>query len=324
MEQKNRRKNRGKEARTDILRDAEADGTKNSSGGVLGFHQLFPNEQPEDFLTHRASPKKDIEECRLEKIKLLDRVHDLETQNERKDRIFAIVAHELRNILAPIMSSIDMAKLHKGDDLQLDEICNTIERQTMHMTRILNDLLDVSRIAMKKVELSKEWISIGEIMQRTVEAAHTHMQERKHTLTLTLPPKPIYLFLDPNRMEQVFSNLLHNAAKYTDIGGKIEIRVSKEGDAVLVCIKDNGVGIDASHLLKIFEFFVQTDKKCSKNGLGIGLGIAKFFTELHGGTVTARSEGPGKGSEFIVRLPIPPKGAHSMEKIAVSFSETNG
>jgi two-component system CheB/CheR fusion protein len=185
-----------------------------------------------------------------------------------------------------------------------------------HMTRILNDLLDVSRITMKKVELSKEWIDLGEIIRRTVEATTAHMQERKHTLTLNLYEKPIFLFLDPIRMEQVFANLFHNAAKYTDIGGKIEVTISKEGNEALVRIKDNGVGIETASLLKIFEFFVQSkkSKKCPKNGLGIGLGIAKYFTELHGGTITAYSEGPEKGSEFVVRLPIPPPGAHSMEK----------
>jgi CheY-like chemotaxis protein len=173
------------------------------------------------------------------------------------------------------------------------------------MTRMVDDLLDVSRITRGKIELRKELVNLPSVVDRTVEAIRPLIEDRQQELTVDLPPEPLRLEADPTRLEQVLANLLNNAAKYTDHGGRIWLSARQEGGELVLRVKDTGVGIAADMLARIFEPFVQSDRVLyhSQGGLGIGLTLVRSLIEMHGGSITAHSEGPGKGSEFVIRLP---------------------
>jgi signal transduction histidine kinase len=231
----------------------------------------------------------------LEKLKEVDR---------RKDVFLATLAHELRNSLSPIHNAVQVLRL-KGADIP--DLCwgrNVIEHQLTHMTRLIDDLLDISRIARDKLELRKERVELAEVVRAAVETSRPLIEEFGHQLTVTLPTEPIYLYGDLMRLTQVYMNLLTNAAKYTDRGGHIWLTAERDGSEVLVRVKDTGVGIPAEKLPRLFEIFFQIDQsgERSQGGLGIGLSLVRQLVELHGGSVKADSEGVGKGSEFTVRL----------------------
>jgi CheY-like chemotaxis protein/two-component sensor histidine kinase len=181
-----------------------------------------------------------------------------------------------------------------------------IDWQVHHMARLLDDLLDVSRITHNKLELRKEQVELAAVVQTAVETSHPLIDNSQQELTVTLPPEALYLDADPVRLAQVFSNLLNNAAKYSEPGGHIRLTCERQGSDVVVSVKDDGMGIAADMLPHIFDIFAQTDRAVarSKGGLGIGLSLVRGLVDLHGGSVEARSDGPGKGSEFIVRLPV--------------------
>jgi CheY-like chemotaxis protein len=181
-----------------------------------------------------------------------------------------------------------------------------IGKQMLYMTRLVDDLLDVSRISQDRLELRKERIDLAAVVQRAVEMNRPAIKQSSHELTMTLPAAPIYVHGDEVRLAQVFSNLLNNAAKYTDQGGAITLAVAKNTSDVLVTVKDNGIGIAPDQLARVFEMFAQIDRSMERTqgGLGIGLNLAKRLVEMHGGTIAAKSAGLGKGSEFAVRLPI--------------------
>jgi signal transduction histidine kinase len=241
--------------------------------------------------------------------------------DRRKDEFLATLAHELRNPLAPIRNMLELMKL-AGEDGKLRERARaTMERQLSHMVRLIDDLLDVSRISRGKLELKRERVELAPVVYQAVEACRPHAASARHEINVTLPPEPIYLNADPVRLAQVFGNLLNNACKYTDPGGKIWLKAERQEGDVVVRIRDTGIGIPPDKLVGIFEMFAQVDRTLerSQGGLGIGLTLAKRLVEMHAGTVTAHSEGLGRGSEFVVRLPLllaPPRAEEDPESAA--------
>ncbi|OAI46057.1 hypothetical protein AYO44_12045 [Planctomycetaceae bacterium SCGC AG-212-F19] len=231
---------------------------------------------------------------------------ELVDADRRKNDFLATLAHELRNPLAPIAYSLEIMQHAKDDPVAVATAQETVKRQVRQMVRLVDDLLDVSRITRNKVELRKETVELAKVLQSAVETSHPLLAAAGHVLTVTQPAEPIVLDADPIRLAQVFANLLNNAAKYMDRGGKIWLTVERGGREAIVTVRDTGIGIPADMLPRIFEMFAQVDGALerSQGGLGIGLCLVKWLTEMHGGRVEAQSDGPGQGSAFIVRLPL--------------------
>lgn len=225
--------------------------------------------------------------------------------DRRKDVFLAILAHELRNPLAAIRTAVHLLKMKGSQASEVEWSRQVIERQVRHLSRLLDDLLDVSRIANGKIQLRKTPVDVRDVVTRSAESAGPSLDAKQHRLELRLPDTPLTVTADPARLEQVLSNLLTNAAKYTDNGGFITLRASLEGSEVIVRVRDNGIGIDADLLPRIFGLFTQVDgdRDRSQGGLGLGLTLVRSLVEMHGGRVEARSEGAGTGSEFTIRLP---------------------
>jgi two-component system CheB/CheR fusion protein len=230
----------------------------------------------------------------------------LQQADRRKDEFMVTLAHELRNPLAPIRNVVHVLNKRRKVDLQLTWALEVIDRQIAQASRLLDDLMDVSRIKEGKVQLLKSRISLDEALQDALEESRPAIEQHGHQLELNVLSGPVYLDADRARLVQVFSNLLNNAAKYTDRGGRISLTVSRSADWVVVSVKDSGVGIAGDMLTRIFDVFTQAESpvKHTQTGLGIGLALVRSLVELHGGQVEARSEGLGRGSEFIVRLPV--------------------
>ena len=224
----------------------------------------------------------------------------------RKDEFLAMLGHELRNPLAPMTTALQLMRLHSDEPLRVARARETIERQVEHMTRLIDDLLDVSRITRGKIELRHEAVVLSSLVARAVEEARPMIDERGHRLTLDLPDEPVTLNADPARLEQVLANLLNNAAKYTDVGGRIWVRAIVDGGQLVLSVKDNGAGLTPAMRDHVFDLFVQGPevRASARGGLGIGLTLVRRLVEMHEGTVEVRSDGPGQGSEFIVRLPL--------------------
>ena len=223
--------------------------------------------------------------------------------DRRKDEFLALLSHELRNPLAPIVTAAELMQM-RGDVATPFER-EVILRQAQHMVRLVDDLLDVSRVARGKVTLAKAPLNLGIVVSKAVEATSPLLEQRRHQLHLTVPPQGLPVIGDEVRLTQVVSNLLTNAARYTPPGGHIEVNGALEGGDVVLRVRDNGAGIDAALLPNVFEMFVQGTRSAdrSEGGLGLGLSLVRTLTILHGGTVSAHSDGPGHGSEFTVRLP---------------------
>jgi len=236
----------------------------------------------------------------------------LQEADRRKNEFLAMLAHELRNPLAPMRNALQIMRLKarrevpQPEDVAIQAASAMMERQVGQMVRLVDDLLDVSRISRGKIELRKERIELASAVHHAVEAARPQCKSLNHTLTVALPPNPIFLNADPTRLAQVLGNLLSNACKYTDKGGQMSLTVEREGDQAVIRLRDNGIGIAADQLPRIFEMFVQIDTSLERSvsGLGIGLTLVKSLAEMHDGTVEACSAGVGQGSEFVVRLPI--------------------
>jgi CheY-like chemotaxis protein len=228
--------------------------------------------------------------------------------DRRKDEFLAVLAHELRNPLAPIRYAVAMARKEGRDEAERAQAQGIIERQVKHMSRLLDDLLDVSRITRGKLLLRRSPVDLATVIAAAQEPARPLMEERQHTLLVKLPQEPIRLVADPVRLAQVLANLLINAAKYTDSGGRIELEASRAGGELAIAVRDNGIGIAAEMMPRVFTVFAQASPALERSdgGLGIGLALARGLIELHGGTVSAHSAGIGKGSEFVVRLPLAP------------------
>ncbi len=230
----------------------------------------------------------------------------LQESDRRKDEFLATLSHELRNPLAPIRQSITLLKAQNVAEHDAARALDVIDRQSQHMAWLLDDLLDVSRITRGVLELRKEVLELAAVIDSGVEVARPLIDSRRHTLVLELPDEPVRFEADGLRLAQVVSNLLTNAAKYTDPGGRIRLRAEARGAQLVLRVTDNGIGINDAMLARMFEIFSQEKSATgwSRGGLGIGLALVRGLVELHGGTVEARSAGPGHGSEFTVRLPL--------------------
>jgi PAS domain S-box-containing protein len=229
----------------------------------------------------------------------------LRAADRRKDEFLATLAHELRNPLAPIRNALHIMRLSSDEEVQA-EARGIMERQLGQMVRLIDDLLDVSRISLGHVRLHKQRVALGDVIRDAVEACQPLIESCGHQLRVVLPEESVYLDADSTRLTQVFSNLLNNAAKYSDRGAQIKLTAERNGSEVLASVKDTGIGIPSEMLPQVFDQFSQINpsQRRSHSGLGLGLTLVKRLVEMHGGDVEARSDGPGKGSEFIIRLPI--------------------
>jgi PAS domain S-box-containing protein len=229
----------------------------------------------------------------------------LREADRRKDEFLAMLSHELRTPLAPIRNGLHVLRLTGGPGPAATAL-EMMDRQMQHLTRLVDDLLDVARLTRGKIRLDRRPVDLAEVVTRAVEAARPLVEARQHELTVSLPAGPLPLEADPLRLAQVLTNLLHNAAKFTPEGGRLTLSAVVAGAEVVVRVRDNGVGIPAAVLPHVFELFAQADQPLdrSEGGLGVGLTLARSLVEMHGGSVAAHSDGPGRGSEFVVRLPL--------------------
>lgn len=226
--------------------------------------------------------------------------------NRRKDEFLATLAHELRNPLAPMRNVLEMLSLKELVDPQIIWGREVFERQVRHMTRLVDDLLEMSRITQGKLELRRENIDLVSVLTGAVENSRPLVLAASHELTIAIPGEPVMLDADPTRLSQMIQNLLDNAAKFTPPGGKIWLSANREGADVAIRIRDSGIGIPQGSLETVFEMFSQLENAIDRTqgGLGIGLALVRALARLHGGSVAARSDGIGKGSEFVIRLPV--------------------
>ena len=230
----------------------------------------------------------------------------LKEADRHKDEFLAMLAHELRNPLAPIRNAVHLMKRKSLDDSQLQLSRDIIERQLIQLSRLVDDLLDVSRITRGKINLARRRVALSELVARAVETVAPTLESRSHVLEVVMPKRPFMIYGDPMRLTQALGNVLANAAKYTDNGGHITLRAQRRRRDVEITIRDNGIGIIPEVLPCIFDLFTQLDRRTGRHqgGLGIGLALVRQLVEMHGGTVSATSEGPGQGSEFLIRLPL--------------------
>ncbi len=259
---------------------------RGSAGTLLGFAKV----------TRDLTARVHAEEERV-------RTARAEEGERRREDFLAVMGHELRNPLAPMVTAVHMIKLRRGN--KCDKEIAVLERQVAHMMRLLDDLLDVSKTLRNKVNLAPKPREIGHVLADAVDAAGPHLEQRRHTLHLDLPPTPMVVDVDDERITQVFVNLLNNAAKYTDPGGQITVRASCTADCVEVVVEDDGMGIPPDVLPRIFDLFAQgaQTRERQLGGFGVGLAVAHRLVTDHGGEIAASSEGAGKGSRFTVRLP---------------------
>ena len=234
------------------------------------------------------------------------RVEELANANRRKDEFLAMLGHELRNPLGSILDGIYLLGHQMHDAPASQKMQAMIERQVRGMTRLVDDLLDLSRITRGRLHLQRERIDLREVVSNAIQTLESDIRQRNHRLSLSLPDTPVWLQADPGRMEQVFVNLLANASKYTDTGGELTVGGRIEDGLAVVLVRDTGIGIAPEVLPYLFDLFWQADTAASrsKSGLGIGLALVRNLVESHGGIVTAQSAGPGQGSEFTVYLPM--------------------
>ncbi len=255
----------------------------------------------------------DITDQKRNEEKLRQFAAELSEAHHRKDEFLATLAHELRNPLAPIRSGLQLMKLAGPEVAENARLM--MERQVKQMVRLLDDLMDLSRISQGKIELRKERVQLEEVLNSALETSRPLIEQMGHELTIALPEQPLIVEADTTRLAQVFLNLLNNAAKYSDPTSRIQLNVERQGREAVVSVKDTGIGISSDEMPRIFDMFAQIDRSLgmSHGGLGIGLTLVRRLIEMHGGTVEARSEGPGRGSEFIVRIPIVLQEASSEE-----------
>ena len=261
----------------------------------------------------RAVPNIDADGVIREWIGTCIDVHDrriaeqaMRVADRRKDEFMAVLAHELRNPLAPIRNAVHVLKVCREDDARSDWARSIIERQVDQMSRLLDDLLDVTRIARGKLEVRRDRVDLAEPLERAIETSRPMLDAHGHRFQAQLPRDPLLVEGDAPRLAQVFANLLNNAAKYTDRGGEVRLVARVEDGQAVVRVSDTGMGIEASMLPHLFRMYSQAvpARERAQGGLGIGLSLVRGLVEMHGGSVEAHSEGPGRGSEFVVRLPL--------------------
>ena len=280
-------------------------------GAVVSMEDVTARKQAEEGL---LTAHRELERRVAERTAELAHANDALRQSEeklrdadrRKDEFLATLAHELRNPLAPISNALQILKTQGLDARTVERSRDLMERQVHHMVRLVDDLLDVSRVMRGKITLQREHLDLATIATRAVETVQPLVAAQAHELVVTLPAAPLVVDGDPVRLVQIVSNLLVNAAKYTPRGGRITLSAEREGDVAVLSVKDSGIGMDARTLPHIFELFVQADSGAShaQGGLGVGLTLAKTLVEMHGGTIAASSAGANQGSELVVRLPL--------------------
>ena len=265
--------------------------------------------QPEAF----ATVSQDVTERRQLEDHLRKLAADLSEADRRKNEFLATLAHELRNPLAPLCNMVEILKRAGGDGETLRHGLDTMDRQLGQMTRLVDDLLDLNRITLNRLELRKGETELGAVIRQAVEGCRPLAESAGHEVQVIVPAEPIPLHADPVRLTQVFGNLINNSCKYTDPGGKIRVTAARQGNEAVVTVADNGAGIPSDKLESVFDMFTQVDHllERSQGGLGIGLTLVKRLVRMHGGSVEARSAGDGLGSEFEVRLPIEVEGAEA-------------
>jgi PAS domain S-box-containing protein len=280
-----------------------------SRGNILGALTFATAESKREYTDMHFRAAEDLATRAAVAIENAQLLEQLKTADRRKDEFLAMLAHELRNPLAPVRNAVQIMRVNSPGNAETQWAHDVIERQVQQMSRLVDDLLDVSRIARGKIELRRERVAIATAVSNAIEASRPVIERGRHEFSLSVPPDPLYVEADAARLSQIFSNLLTNAAKYTDPGGRIRVQIEREGDTAVVRVCDNGIGIPPAMLANIFDMFVQVERAGdhSQGGLGIGLTLVKRLAEAHGGSVEARSEGLGRGSEFIVRLPLAPE-----------------
>jgi len=270
-----------------------------------------------------ASAIRDMTDHRRLEDELRVRTRELEEADRQKDHFLSAVAHELRDPLNALASVAPLLRFPQVDDAARRWASGVIERQTAHMSRLVEDLLDLARVHSSKLTLRRESIDLRTVLPSAVEFSHSLIETRKHDLEVAPSAEPLWVSGDSTRLAQVVSNLLSNAAKYTPVGGHISLAAAREDGAAVVRVRDDGAGIPYEMLSRVFELFTQIGAEGGDrpSGLGIGLSLVRRLVELHGGTVTAFSEGIGRGSEFVVRLPLLPEGAPAAEPGAAADGE---
>jgi signal transduction histidine kinase/CheY-like chemotaxis protein len=275
--------------------------------GAIGLRSASPreltDEEREFLLALGRQCGQALERARLHDATQTARA-EAEQANRAKDDFLAMLGHELRNPLSPILTAVQLMRA-RGDTASSREH-GVIERQVNHLIHLVDDLLDISRVTRGKVELDRRLHKLSTLVSKAVEVVMPLVEERRHQLAVSIPPEDIWLDVDEFRICQVLTNLLTNAAKYTERGGRIDFSASPDGAAIAIRVADNGTGISADLLPRVFDLFVQGFRSPDRTqgGLGIGLALVRSLVELHGGSVAAFSEGVGKGSELVVRLPV--------------------
>lgn len=277
------------------------DGTRIWANGVL-----IPLRDPQGQLLGFGKILRDRTDVKERLAALESRLEDLLKAQQRKDQFLGMLAHELRNPLAPLVNAVQLLQLAVPGHEPLAYPVQLIERQVDFLRRLLDDLLDLTRIGVGKIDLKMQPVDLNELLRRIMEARRGQAGERRQHVELLVPSGPIRVEADPSRLQQVFVNLLTNAMKYTPEGGRIWLKATVEGEEAVVRVEDTGVGISPEVLPQLFTLFTQeaSSHLRSEGGLGIGLSLVKSLVTLHGGSVQVRSEGKGKGSEFTVRLPV--------------------
>jgi PAS domain S-box-containing protein len=272
-----------------------------AQGRILGVISFITSDSRRVFTGRDLSHAMDLAARAAVAITNAELLEAMRRSDSAKDVFLATLAHELRNPLAPIVNSLALLARTEDPRQLLPQALEIMQRQTKHLTRLVDDLLDLARINSGKIELRREVLDLRDVLRAAVESCQPVIDRRRHTLSVELPGEPCSVNGDPVRLAQVFANLLNNAAKYTPDGGHIELRMEVSGDAVTVCVSDSGVGIAADLLPRIFDLFTQASPDV--HGLGIGLFLVRGLVRMHEGQVTATSDGAGRGSRFVVTLP---------------------
>ena len=279
---------------------------------MIGVLTLFSSESGRRYTTNDVRIAEDLASRAAIAFDNAGLYSALREADRRKDEFLAILAHELRNPLAPIRSAVEIMRLKNNEDPDLTTVRDIIDRQTYQMTRIVDDLLDISRITHGRIELQKRRVSLANVIESAVESSRPLITERRHELAVSVPAEPVWIEVDPTRLAQAVLNLLNNAAKFTPPGGKIWLNAVRAAEGnpateqIVITVRDTGIGVPENMRERIFELFTQGERSTEpvQGGLGVGLMLVRSLVEMHGGTIDVHSAGQGMGSEFTVRLPV--------------------
>jgi signal transduction histidine kinase/ActR/RegA family two-component response regulator len=261
---------------------------------------------PDGTVVAVAGTTRDVTERQAAEQAMREQAERLTESDRAKDEFLATLSHELRNPLAPLRNSFELLRRLPGVDAKVAGVHSMMERQVNHLVRLVDDLLEMSRISRGTLSLRDERVPLETVVRNAVETSEPLVQAARHTLTMDLPGEPLWLQGDPVRLAQILANLLNNAARYTDDGGTIVVRARREGEQAVISVRDNGIGIASDVMPRMFEMFSRGHRETGRHqgGLGIGLALSRRLAQMHNGSLDAVSDGPGRGSEFTVRLPL--------------------